>query len=108
MADALDRIVPEEGSGVGDNLVKLGSGRASGKNVEGRKAAPGQELYRHSCEGADDMPAHVKSALIGASVTVPISEGKLATGTWQGLYLLEFRNAKQSRRLVATVQGERY
>ncbi|KAF2229785.1 hypothetical protein EV356DRAFT_493208 [Viridothelium virens] len=82
MADALDRIVPEEGSG--------------------------QELYRHSCEGADDMPAHVKSALIGASVSVPISEGKLAMGTWQGVYLLEFRNGKQSRRLVTTLQGERY
>lgn len=107
MSDALDRIVPEEGSGVGDNLLKLGSGRANGKNAEGTKTA-GQDLYRHSCEGADDMPAHVKSALIGANVTVPISEGKLATGTWQGLYLLEFRDAKQSRRVVATLQGERY
>ncbi|KAL9084534.1 MAG: hypothetical protein Q9165_008037 [Trypethelium subeluteriae] len=111
MADALDRIVPEEGSAVGENLRGLGSGRSgggggSGKETKGRKGA-GQELYRHSCEGADDMPAHVKSALIGASVSVPISEGKLATGTWQGVYLLEFRNGKQSRRLVATLQGER-
>ncbi|KAI9714480.1 MAG: hypothetical protein M1820_000441 [Bogoriella megaspora] len=106
MSDALDRIVPEEGSRVGDRLAKEGSGRANGKDAEGKKAS-GADLYRHSAEGSDDMPAHVKAALVGASVSVPVTEGRLATGTWQGLYLMEFRDAKQSRRVVATLQGER-
>lgn len=82
MSDALDRIAPEAGP-------------------------KGEELYRHSAEGADDMPAHVKSALIGASVTIPIRDGKLATGTWQGIWYLEFRASKHQRRMVATIQGER-
>lgn len=102
MSDTLDRIVPEDGKG---------------------------DLYRHSCEGSDDMPvcrpyptggsylisslterilqAHVKSALIGASVTVPIKDGRLATGTWQGIWYLEFRAAKHSRHVIATIQGEK-
>jgi secondary thiamine-phosphate synthase enzyme len=80
MSDALDRIVPQDKSG---------------------------DLYRHSCEGPDDMPAHVKSALVGASVSVPIRDGRLATGTWQGIWYLEFRAAKHSRRIVATIQGEK-
>jgi secondary thiamine-phosphate synthase enzyme len=80
MSDALDRIVPEDKKG---------------------------NLYRHSAEGSDDMPAHVKSALIGSSVSIPIKDGRLATGTWQGIWYLEFRSAKHSRNVVATMQGER-
>lgn len=108
MSDALDRIAPEDRKG---------------------------ELYRHSAEGLDDMPvsffslslsarrmrdigwigcglmftgqAHIKSALIGASVSVPITNGKLATGTWQGIWYLEFRASKHSRKVVATIQGEK-
>ncbi|RDW65432.1 hypothetical protein BP5796_10124 [Coleophoma crateriformis] len=80
MSDALDRIAPEDKKGT---------------------------LYRHSAEGLDDMPAHIKSALIGASVTIPISNGKLATGTWQGIWYLEFRAARHSRKVVATIQGEK-
>lgn len=106
MSDALDRIVPEDKKG---------------------------NLYRHAAEGPDDMPvsvlghcssdptapckgglpanssfqAHIKSALIGASVTIPISNGKLATGTWQGIWYLEFRASKHSRKVVATIQGEK-
>jgi secondary thiamine-phosphate synthase enzyme len=60
--------------------------------------------------GGADFPrgqAHVKSALIGASVSVPITDGRLATGTWQGIWFLEFRNAKQTRSVVATIFGER-
>ncbi|KAI2472006.1 UPF0047-domain-containing protein [Annulohypoxylon bovei var. microspora] len=110
MSDALDRIAPEAGP-------------------------KGQDLYRHSAEGSDDMtdelllpkhekkfltpshkklltivvvvPAHIKSALIGASITVPIKDGKLATGTWQGIWYLEFRQVTHSRRVVATIQGEK-
>ncbi|MFM8414212.1 MAG: secondary thiamine-phosphate synthase enzyme YjbQ [Planctomycetota bacterium] len=62
--------------------------------------------YRHTTEGPDDMPAHVKSALIGAAVTVPISDGRLCLGTWQGIYLCEHRDRGGPRRLVLTVQGE--
>ncbi|MEL7161899.1 MAG: secondary thiamine-phosphate synthase enzyme YjbQ [Bacteroidota bacterium] len=59
----------------------------------------------HTMEGPDDMPAHIKAALIGHSVTIPISGGRLNLGTWQGIYLCEFRNRASGRRLVATVYG---
>lgn len=66
-----------------------------------------QPYYTHTLEGADDMPAHVKSALVGSSVTVPIKNGKLRLGTWQGIYLCEFRNHGGRRKLVVTVNGGR-
>ncbi|MGM0531074.1 MAG: secondary thiamine-phosphate synthase enzyme YjbQ [Bacteroidota bacterium] len=59
--------------------------------------------YTHTLEGSDDMPAHIKSSLFGQSLTVPISQGHLNIGTWQGIYLCEFRNRKHRRRLVLTV-----
>ena len=62
--------------------------------------------YRHTIEGPDDMPAHVKSSMIGCSVTIPIRNGALALGTWQGLYLCEHRNHGGSRQLVLTLHGE--
>lgn len=62
-----------------------------------------QSFYQHTVEGPDDMPAHVKSVLAGSSVTIPIMDGKLALGTWQGIYLLEFRNSGGPRKLVLTV-----
>ncbi len=71
------------------------------------KIAPEDFPYRHTCEGPDDMPAHVKSALLGSSLSVPIRKGRLALGTWQGIYLCEHRNHASGRRLVLTVQGER-
>lgn len=62
--------------------------------------------FIHTYEGPDDMPAHIKSSLFGSSVTIPISKGKLALGTWQGIYLGEFRDHGGSRRLVMTAMGE--
>jgi secondary thiamine-phosphate synthase enzyme len=62
--------------------------------------------YRHTVEGPDDMPAHVKSILIGSSVSIPITDGQLALGTWQGIYLAEHRNRASKRTVVLTVQGE--
>lgn len=59
--------------------------------------------YTHTYEGSDDMPAHVKASLLGASVTIPITQGRLNLGTWQGIYLCEFRNRGGQRRLVATI-----
>ena len=68
--------------------------------------APEDFPYAHTVEGPDDMPAHVKSVLIGSAVSVPIQQGKLALGTWQGIYLCEHRDRGGRRRLVLTVQGE--
>ncbi len=62
--------------------------------------------YRHTIEGPDDMPAHIKAALIGTSVSVPVSGGRLALGTWQGIYLCEHRDRGGARRVVVTIQGE--
>ena len=61
--------------------------------------------FVHTCEGADDMPAHVKSSFFGCQLQIPISDGRLALGTWQGIYLCEHRNRGGSRRLVLTIQG---
>ena len=63
-------------------------------------------FLQHTLEGSDDMPAHVKSSLIGPSISIPISGGSLNLGTWQGIYLLEHRNRGGRRRLVATAWGE--
>ncbi len=68
--------------------------------------APEDFPHRHTCEGPDDMPAHVKASLMGSSVTIPISQGELCLGTWQGLYLCEHRNYGGNRKLVLTMQGE--
>ncbi|TRW48381.1 YjbQ family protein [Aliidiomarina halalkaliphila] len=59
--------------------------------------------YRHTCEGPDDMPAHLKSSLLGSGVTLPVSHGQLNVGTWQGIYLCEHRDHGGSRRLVLTL-----
>jgi len=59
--------------------------------------------FTHTIEGPDDMPAHIKSLLVGYSVSIPISEGRLNLGTWQGIYLCEFRNRGGARRMVATI-----
>ncbi|MBK3518434.1 secondary thiamine-phosphate synthase enzyme YjbQ [Carboxylicivirga marina] len=59
--------------------------------------------YEHTLEGDDDMPAHIKSSLVGASLTIPITNGRLNLGTWQGIYLCEFRNYGGSRKLVLTL-----
>ncbi len=68
--------------------------------------APEEGVYQHSYEGPDDMPAHIKAVLIGAEVTVPIANGRLSFGAWQGLYLCEHRNHGGRRRLIVTIQGE--
>lgn len=62
-----------------------------------------EPYYEHVYEGDDDMPAHAKSTLIGASITIPITNHQLNLGTWQGIYLCEFRNRGGSRRVVATI-----
>lgn len=66
-----------------------------------------QPYYLHNDEGSDDLPAHIKASLLGSSVSLPIKNGHLNVGTWQGIYLCEHRNHGGSRRLVLTLQGER-
>jgi len=71
------------------------------------KVAPESDPdYRHTDEGPDDMPAHLKASLLGSSVMIPIRHGRLALGTWQGIYLCEHRNHGGSRSLVVTAWGE--
>ncbi|XP_021955722.1 UPF0047 protein YjbQ [Folsomia candida] len=69
------------------------------------KLVPEGLPYKHSCEGPDDMPAHVKACLLGSSLSIPISDGKLNLGTWQGIWLAEHRNHAGSRKLVVTLNG---
>jgi len=64
-----------------------------------------QSYYRHDYEGSDDMPAHIKSSILGSSVSIPVTKGMLNLGTWQGIYLCEHRNHGGSRRLIVTLNG---
>lgn len=62
--------------------------------------------YRHTTEGPDDMPAHIKASLVGSTLTIPVTRGALNMGTWQGIYLCEYRNHAGARHLVVTAFGE--
>lgn len=62
--------------------------------------------YEHTLEGSDDMPAHIKSVILGSSLSIPVTAGELALGTWQGIYLCEHRDRASRRTLLATLQGE--
>ena len=64
-----------------------------------------QSYFLHTFEGDDDMPAHAKASIIGPSITIPISHGRLNLGTWQGIYLCEFRDYGEERKIVATILG---
>jgi secondary thiamine-phosphate synthase enzyme len=61
--------------------------------------------YKHTIEGSDDMPAHIKAAMIGTDITIPITDGKLNLGQWQGIFLCEFRNNAGNRKIVATLMA---
>jgi secondary thiamine-phosphate synthase enzyme len=71
-----------------------------------RAVPDGADYFAHTLEGPDDMPAHVKSSLTGASLMLPVRDGRLALGTWQGIYLCEHRDRGGARRLVVTAFGE--
>ena len=71
------------------------------------QAAPeGAPYVRHTYEGADDMPAHIKASLFGAGLSLPVTDGRLNLGTWQGIYLCEHRDRGGARRIVATLLGD--
>jgi secondary thiamine-phosphate synthase enzyme len=69
------------------------------------KSVPENAPYKHDDEGPDDMPAHIKASMLGSSVSIPITNGRLNTGTWQGIYLCEHRDNGGSRKLVITAMG---
>jgi secondary thiamine-phosphate synthase enzyme len=71
-----------------------------------RAIPDGDPLFRHTAEGPDDMPAHVRAALLATSLTLPIRAGRLALGTWQGVFLFEHRTAPHRRRVLITIEGE--
>ena len=64
------------------------------------------KYYRHTLEGSDDMPAHIKSSILGSSVTVPVKNGRFNLGIWQGIYLCEHRNHGGTRKMIVTIHGE--
>jgi secondary thiamine-phosphate synthase enzyme len=72
----------------------------------GRAVPENAPYFEHTTEGADDMPAHIKATVVGSSVTIPIRRGRLALGTWQGIYLGEHRDAGGARTVVVTLMGE--
>ena len=71
-----------------------------------RLAPENAPYFEHTFEGSDDMPAHVKSGLLGCEISLPVGQGRLQLGTWQGIYLGEHRNSARVRTLIATLQGE--
>lgn len=71
-----------------------------------RLAPDGDSAWRHVSEGPDDMPAHIRSIMTGSSLTLPVSQGRIALGTWQGIYLYEHRHAPHNRSLVISIYGE--
>lgn len=80
--------------------------RADLNTIFDRLVPENAPYYLHTFEGSDDMPAHAKAVIVGPSITIPITDGRLNLGTWQGIYLCEFRNHGGSRSIVATVIGE--
>lgn len=80
--------------------------RSDMERISNKLIRDGEPFYEHSLEGDDDMPAHAKSSLFGSGVTIPITRGRLNLGTWQGIYLCEFRNYGGARKIVATIAGE--
>ena len=80
--------------------------RVDMESIFNRLVKEREPYYEHTFEGDDDMPAHAKSSIVGTSLNIPITNGRLNLGTWQGIYLCEFRNHGGSRCLVATVIGE--
>ena len=79
--------------------------RTDMEKILNRMVKENEPYYDLTLEGADDMPAHAKSSLIGVSITIPITNGRLNLGTWQGIYLCEFRNYGGPRKIVATIYG---
>jgi secondary thiamine-phosphate synthase enzyme len=99
----LNILVKHTSAGITINENADPSVRKDFKSFIDRLIPEGHSLYSHSLEGSDDMPAHLKTSIIGMSLTLPITNGRINLGTWQGIYFCEFRNHGGSRKLVLTV-----
>src|SRR5215471_7302410 len=89
-------------------IISENADSAVGRDLErffARLVSDGDRMFEHDAEGPDDMPAHVRSVLTGATLTIPTAAGKLLLGTWQGIYLWEHRHAPQQRNVIVTVFG---
>ena len=111
METIFNRLVPEmtnereESDACIRSAMPLGSSKNSSERG-GIRRSQNRPEYEHTLEGADDMPAHAKSTLSGVSLTIPITNGHLNMGTWQGIYFCEYRNYGGARELVITIIGE--
>ena len=76
------------------------------ESIFNRMVPENAPFYDHTLEGSDDMPAHAKSVIVGTSLSIPITNGRLNLGTWQGIYLCEFRNYGGARKIIATIIGQ--
>jgi len=102
-AGLLNVFIKHTSAGLTINENADPSVRVDYENIFNKIVPENMPFLTHTMEGPDDMPAHVKSTLAGSSVTIPITNGKLHLGTWQGIFLCEFRNRGGSRKLVLTV-----
>ena len=84
-----------------------GSVRDDFESFFNRLVPENQKYFTHTSEGSDDMPAHLKSSILGSSIIIPISKGSLKLGTWQGIYLCEHRKNASARNIVLTIHGEK-
>jgi secondary thiamine-phosphate synthase enzyme len=102
----LSILIKHTSAGITLNENADPSVRTDLKNFITKLIPENDPVYTHTLEGPDDMPAHIKSSLFGQSLTIPITNSRLNLGTWQGIYLCEFRNRGGGRKLVITVMGE--
>lgn len=119
VTDEVQRVVSQATSGDGlcnifiqhtsaSLIISENADPAVGRDLErflSRLVPDGDPLFEHDAEGPDDMPAHVRSVLTASSLGVPVGDGRLLLGTWQGIYLWEHRHEPQQRKIVVTVQG---
>ena len=85
----------------------IGMGKSTAASLLEQRLIPdGDRLFQHTCEGDDDMPAHVRTALPAVNLSIPIANGQLALGTWQGIYLWEHRTHAHRRRVIVHLLGE--
>jgi len=99
----LNILIKHTSAGITINENADPSVRTDFEQVFNRLVPENQNFYSHTLEGADDLPAHIKSSIVGPSLTIPITNRRLNLGTWQGIYLCEFRNYGGPRELVMTV-----
>ncbi len=99
----LNLFIKHTSAGLGINENADPDVRQDLESIFNRLVKEQETYYTHTLEGADDMPAHAKSILVGASINIPIRDGRLDMGMWQGIYLCEFRNDGGNRQIVATI-----